>query len=620
MSAGRLTLLVALLLPAMSLAAPPSTTRETLICRAKSGLGFSYWWGNGSWCANGCSPDYSCGKGNCTPNAGSSGCPKCSHSGSKGADCSGYVARVWDVPSAKPLSTNWHPYSTFNFYWESTHWDHIDKSAAKKGDALTYRKLTSSGKDCLYSDACSSGGHIVLYESGDPYGYSYVNHAKGCLPDILYENKYIDSKYRARRRHNILDGVCTPGQSQSQACGNCGSQSRTCGGNGQWSGWSTCSGQGECAKGATESQSCGDCGSQTRTCSGSCQWGGWGSCQEQGTCVPGEEQSESCGLCGSRTRSCVAGCQWGQWSGCAGQGVCAPGQQESEACGDCGTRTRQCGGLCHWVGWGDCSGPDPEEGNLPCDSGLSGPCAEGRVRCVSGWTACASIVSPVPELCDGLDNDCDGLADNGEPLEFGLSAPLYAAELVDLSFPRIMMAGASAQVWADFRNVGLLPWPKRGLWLQLAEGGQSSPLYDAHSWAAWDVASVLQQVVEPGETGRFVFTLHAPPGAQAGLAAHLVLASKEGAVLRCPQPSIHLDIDVIPPDDEALEGAVAPGAGEEVWAQEGDVLARSISPLSLAEPTAGGCGTAPTSTGAIWPLVLLLVVLLSLWRTTRLLR
>ncbi len=619
MSAGRLTLLVALLLPAMSLAAPPNTTRDTLICRAKSGLGFSYWWGNGSWCANGCSPDYSCGKGNCTPDAGTSGCPKCSHSGSKGADCSGYVARVWDVPSVKPLSTNWHPYSTFNFYWESTHWDHIDKSAAKKGDALTYRKLTSSGKDCLYSDACSSGGHIVLYESGDPYGYSYVNHAKGCLPDILYENKYIDSKYRARRRHNIIDGVCTPGQSQSEGCGNCGSRSRACGSNGQWGGWSSCSGQGECTTGATQSQACGDCGSQVRTCNGSCEWGGWGSCQDQGLCVPGAVESQLCGLCGTRTRSCAAGCQWSQWSDCAGQGVCSPGQQGTEDCGDCGSRTRQCDGLCQWQGWGDCAGADPGDGYLPCDSGLSGPCAEGRVRCLDGWTACVSIVSPVPEICDGLDNDCDGAVDNDQPLEFGLQLPPYAALLVDFSFPRVLVAGSSATVWADFRNVGQLPWPKRGLWLQLAEGDHVSPLYDAHSWAAWDVASVLQQVVEPGETGRFVFTIQAPQMSGDGLATHLVLASQQGVVLRCPEPSIHLDIDVIPSDGVPAEEPVGLETSLDIWPQEAVAIARSNSPLTLDESSGSGC-RAGHSAGTVWPLVLLLVALLTRRRSARLLR
>ncbi|MCA9517184.1 MAG: M23 family metallopeptidase, partial [Myxococcales bacterium] len=33
---------------------------------------------------------------------------------------------------------------------------------------------------------------------------------------------------------------CSPGQTQSQGCGRCGTQTRTCGGNCQWGGWSGC--------------------------------------------------------------------------------------------------------------------------------------------------------------------------------------------------------------------------------------------------------------------------------------------------------------------------------------------------------------------------------------------
>lgn len=82
-------------------------------------------------------------------------------------------------------------------------------------------------------------------------------------------------------------GVCTPGQTQddTQTCGNCGSQARTrtCGGSCQWEAWpswSGCSGSGECSAGQSESQSCGNCGTQSRTCSGGCDWGGWSGCSD----------------------------------------------------------------------------------------------------------------------------------------------------------------------------------------------------------------------------------------------------------------------------------------------------------------------------------------------------
>lgn len=72
---------------------------------------------------------------------------------------------------------------------------------------------------------------------------------------------------------------CHPGDSQSQSCGNCGTQSRGCGEDGKWGGWGGCSSQGECAPGATDDQACGSCGSRARSCSASCSWGAFSTCE-----------------------------------------------------------------------------------------------------------------------------------------------------------------------------------------------------------------------------------------------------------------------------------------------------------------------------------------------------
>jgi hypothetical protein len=63
----------------------------------------------------------------------------------------------------------------------------------------------------------------------------------------------------------------------------------------------------------------------------------------------------------------------------------------------------------------DCDGNVDENaigiGEL-CETGFSGPCASGRRVCQAGGLTCVSDVAPTPEVCDSVDNDCDGEIDN----------------------------------------------------------------------------------------------------------------------------------------------------------------------------------------------------------------
>ena len=50
-----------------------------------------------------------------------------------------------------------------------------------------------------------------------------------------------------------------------------------------------------------------------------------------------------------------------------------------------------------------------------CSTGLPGVCEAGTTDCTSGAPNCVPIIQPgsQPELCNGLDDDCDGDIDNG---------------------------------------------------------------------------------------------------------------------------------------------------------------------------------------------------------------
>lgn len=158
-----------------------SSKRDNAIAVAKTGVGFSYWWGGGRWLASGATSSNS---GRCTGS-----CPNCSHSGSYGADCSGYVAKVWQVPASNTnVATNSHPYSTADFYSGTGggQWSSISRSSIQKGDAMVYRS--------------GGAGHIVVFESGDAWGSPAVYEARGCSYKIARNVRSFGSSWKTIKR------------------------------------------------------------------------------------------------------------------------------------------------------------------------------------------------------------------------------------------------------------------------------------------------------------------------------------------------------------------------------------------------------------------------------------
>jgi len=156
-----------------------STGRDGAIARAKSGVGFSYWWGHARWQPGG---PTSSTRGYC-----SGSCPSCSHSGSNGADCSGYVGKIWQVPSSNSnISVDQHPYSTINFVGSSSLWHTVSRGSIRRGDAMVYNS--------------NGSGHIFLFESGDGWGSMWAYEAKGCSPGIVHDLRTASSSYKAIAR------------------------------------------------------------------------------------------------------------------------------------------------------------------------------------------------------------------------------------------------------------------------------------------------------------------------------------------------------------------------------------------------------------------------------------
>lgn len=156
--------------------------RDVLIARAQSSVGFSYYWGHGSWLP---------GSASVSPGVCSgASCPACSHAGSYGADCSGLVGKIWGVPSwNEDVSIDSHPYGTVHFIQDTAQWYTISRDTLERGDALVYNQ--------------NGEGHIFLYESGDGWGSMWVYEARDCPYPILHALRSAGLAFKGIRKAGL---------------------------------------------------------------------------------------------------------------------------------------------------------------------------------------------------------------------------------------------------------------------------------------------------------------------------------------------------------------------------------------------------------------------------------
>ncbi|MBI4514807.1 MAG: hypothetical protein HY699_03200 [Deltaproteobacteria bacterium] len=159
---------------------------------------------------------------------------------------------------------------------------------------------------------------------------------------------------------------------------------------------------------------------------------GTGACDDGNPCTVNDtcSNSDCSGIpldCSNLDDQCNAGMCDPSTGGCAtlpvknGQ-TCADGNPNSSndqcTCGIClGTCQNPTAEICDGVD-NDCNG-QVDDGNpgggAACNTGLLGVCAAGTTACSGGALVCNGNQAPSAEVCDGVDNDCNAQVDDGNP-------------------------------------------------------------------------------------------------------------------------------------------------------------------------------------------------------------
>lgn len=534
----RLVFVILALAAAASAGADPARmSRDEIIDLARTGVDYSYWWGHDQWRHDGTQ------LGSC-----SGSCPNCTHSGSYGADCSGYVAKVWQVPSPIDITTYSHPYSTESFRYASHHWDQVSRADAVRGDAMVYR------------NSANTGGHIVLYESGDPWGSSWVYEAKGCAYGIVHNLKSVSSSYVAIRRHNIDDtpseGVIQGVVFEDTGAGTADMSVRIPGAVVSISGggsvtardddafWSFSLPQGNYSITVTAD------GYETGTTSCTANPGGetWCSVGLHRSCVP-DCAGRACGpdpVCGTSCGGCPAGHTCTADGQCAcqpdcSQRTCGPDPVCGASCGECpaGTACSDAGEcLCQPDCGGRVCGPDPVCGT-DC-----GTCPAGKVCNPAGQCEPA-----------GCEPDCAGRACGPDPVcgaSCGMCPPETACDPDGQCVPLGVEEGKFYGYVMKFRNPDEVDDPMNGT---PVAGARVRAVYAENSETVADEHGYYELVLAPG-------TQILSASADGYFDGEATCAVGPGGAVECTVP-VYTERGPDPVDDIVIRGgcATAPATG-----------------------------------------------------------
>ena len=111
-------------------------------------------------------------------------------------------------------------------------------------------------------------------------------------------------------------------------------------------------------------------------------------------CYTGTLGTLGVGVCEGGTQACTLGA----WADCEGQTL--PGPEV------CDGRNNDCDA--------DGADEGDPGGGLGCSTGIPGVCAVGTTACAAGAVECVQNTAASAETCDGFDEDCDGLTDEDD--------------------------------------------------------------------------------------------------------------------------------------------------------------------------------------------------------------